>query len=250
MMKKITIVLIAFMTLPLTVRGQERDKRWQLELETGPVWNSYNQIAIPGDTGSRFSLPDSLDIKPRLAYRLRLGYQISRRHGLSLLYAPLSLDADGRLPAKIYFIDRHFDSGSELKASYRFNSYRLSYIYSWVDTPSILFRIGFTAKVRDAEIALQDAAGRSAKSNVGFVPLVHLAFHWRFDPKWRLIADLDALAAKQGRAEDLFLGIAWQAGRDLSVKLGYRMVEGGADNEEVYNFAWLHYLAAGLSLRF
>jgi len=60
----------------------------------------------------------------------------------------------------------------------------------------------------------------------------------------------DALAAPQGRAEDIFAGIVVQAGRQWSIKAGYRFLEGGADNDEVYTFALVHYLAAGVVVRF
>jgi hypothetical protein len=34
------------------------------------------------------------------------------------------------------------------------------------------------------------------------------------------------------------------------VSAGYRTVEGGADVDEVYNFAWLHYAVLSASYRF
>ena len=36
----------------------------------------------------------------------------------------------------------------------------------------------------------------------------------------------------------------------LELRVGYRMVEGGADNDEVYSFAWFHYVVAGLGMSF
>ena len=60
----------------------------------------------------------------------------------------------------------------------------------------------------------------------------------------------DALAAPQGRAEDIFAGILVHTGKRWSVKAGYRFLEGGADNDEVYTFALVHYLAAGVVVRF
>jgi hypothetical protein len=35
-----------------------------------------------------------------------------------------------------------------------------------------------------------------------------------------------------------------------SLAAGYRTVEGGADVEEVYNFAWLHYAIMSAEFRF
>jgi hypothetical protein len=36
----------------------------------------------------------------------------------------------------------------------------------------------------------------------------------------------------------------------MDVGVGYRMVEGGADNDKVLTFAWLHYLVASASVDF
>jgi hypothetical protein len=36
----------------------------------------------------------------------------------------------------------------------------------------------------------------------------------------------------------------------LSLRVGYRMLEGGADNDAVYGFAWLHYAVVGAELAF
>ena len=247
MKKGLFLLFLISVTLTAGLKGQ--DGRFSLELETGPVWNSFNKIAIPGDIGTRFSLPDALDVQSRFAFRLRLNYRLAKRHSLSVLYAPLQLEARGRLPEEIYFTDRTFARGSEVNALYRFNSYRLSYRYTWVDGERIRFQVGFTAKIRDAEIALSDNGGSASKTNVGFVPLLYLGFRWKLADRLYFKADLDALAAKQGRAEDLFLGFEWSFTKRLEFMLGYRMVEGGADNEEVYNFAWLHYLSAGVRVR-
>jgi hypothetical protein len=40
------------------------------------------------------------------------------------------------------------------------------------------------------------------------------------------------------------------AGKQWSITAGYRFLEGGADNDEVYTFALVHYLAAGVVVRF
>ena len=58
------------------------------------------------------------------------------------------------------------------------------------------------------------------------------------------------MAAPQGRAEDVFAGVILHANRQLSFKLGYRILEGGADTDEVFTFALVHYLAAGVVFRF
>ena len=113
-----------------------------------------------------------------------------------------------------------------------------------------MFGIGVTVKVRDAETRL-DAAGTSAsKTNVGPVPLVNVRFERRLGSRATFLLEGDALAAPQGRAEDIFAGILVDAGKQWQIKAGYRFLEGGADNDEVYTFALVHYLAAGVVVRF
>lgn len=56
--------------------------------------------------------------------------------------------------------------------------------------------------------------------------------------------------ARQGRAEDFLLAIEWKAKNNLSFKFGYRILEGGADVPEVYNFSLFNYISAGLIFTF
>ncbi len=58
------------------------------------------------------------------------------------------------------------------------------------------------------------------------------------------------LAAPQGRAFDVALKGRYALGSRAELAAGYRTVEGGADNDEVYTFAWLHYAVASLMYRF
>jgi hypothetical protein len=59
----------------------------------------------------------------------------------------------------------------------------------------------------------------------------------------------DALAAPQGRAEDVLVAAGYRLSDKISLKAGYRILEGGADNDEVYNFTLLSYAAVGIVIR-
>jgi hypothetical protein len=106
---------------------------------------------------------------------------------------------------------------------------------------------GFTGKIRDAEVRLTQGALRESKSNVGFVPLLHFQANRALSENWLFRFDFDGLAAPQGRAFDLAFfierSLEWN---NLSAFGGYRTLEGGADNDEVFNFAWIHYAVLGL----
>jgi hypothetical protein len=218
-----------------------------IELEAGPVWQSRNDVQIPADTGTRFSLRE-LGSGPVLAYRAYAGVRLDR-HEVRALWAPLTIDLDGTLPQPVSFQGGTFGAGSPTEARYRFDSYRLTYRYALLQRERWTVKLGVTGKIRDAEVRLEEDGRVARRSNTGFVPLLHLSAAWRFAPSWELLLDADALAAPQGRAEDVALLVGWSVARDVQLRAGYRTVEGGADGGGgVYSFAWLHYGVVGIAI--
>jgi hypothetical protein len=215
--------------------------RFALELEAGPVWQSRNDVQIPNDdTGTRFSLVDLAGEGPEPAARLYFTWNFRTRHGLKLLLAPISLTETGSLDEPVNFVGETYLPDSPVEATYQFNSWRLSYRYLLRPDKRLRWWVGFTAKVRDAKIELRQGGITSKDTDVGFVPLVHLATDWRFADRWRLLVDLDALAGGPGRAEDLSIKLGYDLSDTWSLTAGYRTVEGGVDTDEVYNFAWFN----------
>lgn len=221
-----------------------------IDLETGAVFTGYNDVRIPGDQGTSFSLKDDLTSDTEFFYRLRLSYTLKSRHAFSLLYAPLETSSAGRVAKDILFEGVVFAANTRLRGTYKFNSYRLTYRYDIVKKPNFEFGLGFTAKIRDAKIALFSAGQTSEKDNVGFVPIINFRLLWNVHDKIGLLLEGDALAAPQGRAEDVSMAVTYKLSDKIGIRAGYRILEGGADNDEVYNFALFHYAAAGISYTF
>ena len=78
---------------------------------------------------------------------------------------------------------------------------------------------------------------------------MNFALCWKARPPLSVILEGDALAAPQGRAEDVLAGVTYDLHPGLALKAGYRLLEGGADNDEVYNFTLVNYAAFGLIAR-
>jgi hypothetical protein len=223
---------------------------WLLEFEGGPAWQSYNDVEIPNDgTATRFSLQELAGSGPWPAGRLYLTWNRNERHGLRILLAPLSLTETGVPSGPIDFAGENYPGGEAVEATYTFNSYRLTYRYRFHARERTTAWVGVTGKVRDAVIELDGGATSSRKTDLGFVPLLHLAGEWRATPHWSLEADLDALAGGPGRAADLSLTLGYDLSESVQVKGGYRTVEGGADITDVYAFAWLHYATVSVVWR-
>ncbi len=222
----------------------------QLDLETGIVFCTYNDVRIPGDVGTRFSLVDDLTTDHEPFFRARINYTFAKRHLVSLLIAQLSLPASGDPPVDLYFNGVLFPAETLLKAGYRFDSYRLTYRYMLARRERFEAGIGFTGKIRDAEIRVESETQVTAKKNTGFVPLLNFLVRWSFAPGFWAVLEGDALAAPQGRAEDVLLAVQYWPSERFGFKAGYRIVEGGADNDEVYNFALINYAVLGLYANF
>lgn len=217
-----------------------------LDFELSNVWNTYNKVAIPKSTGTKFSLPDTVDLKTKVAPRLSLFYNITKRHTVGFIYAPLSIRGTGILENEISFNGETVPEKTEVNAKYRFNSYRFRYLYSLIKNDSTNFNLGFTAKIRDAGIYLNN----TAKTNLGFVPLIFLGFSYKLYSYIIIESNLDAIISPQGRAEDFYIGFLLNPTNSFSFKVGYRLVEGGANVDKVYNFALLHYLVTGFKVDF
>ncbi|MEE4256024.1 MAG: hypothetical protein V2I47_03215 [Bacteroidales bacterium] len=221
-----------------------------IDAESGAVFTGYNDVRIPGDSGTTFSLKDDLEAKPAAFIRLKAGITIRSRHTISVLFAPLKIKSEGLSEMDIDFNGVRFPNNTQLNATYKFNSYRITYRYDIVKRPKFEFGLGFTAKIRDAEISLSDEGTSSSKKNVGFVPIINFRLYWKIHEKFGLLLEGDALAAPQGRAEDVLLAGTYKLSDHFLFRAGYRILEGGADNDEVYNFALIHYASFGITFTF
>jgi len=216
--------------------------------EAGPTWIARNDARIPGAGGTRISLNDLTGTGPVLSGRIEWG-RLVHRHGWRALVAPFRVRGTGTLKQSTVFGGAVFPPGVPTDALYRFDSYRLSYVYRFFDSPRGDGRIGFTAKIRDAEISLTQNGITSRKSNTGVVPLAYFRFARDWGSGWSAAFDLDGSAAPQGRAIDAGLKILKQWSARWRTSLSLRTLEGGADNDAVYTFGWTHSLFLGLEFR-
>ncbi len=238
------IILITLLTTIISYA------QFSLDFEGGIVFSGYNNVQIPRSTGTRFSLTNQIKTDPALFFRSRINYTLNKKHTFSLLYAPLNLSGSGVINNTIIFEGVTFPAYETLQSTYKFNSYRITYRYDFLNKEKVKFGLGFTAKIRDAAIKLQSSNTSSVKTNIGFVPIINFNFEYYPIKQITLLINGDALAAPQGRAEDVVIALKYHLSKHFDFKLGYRILEGGADVEEVYNFSMFHYALAGLLINF
>jgi hypothetical protein len=246
----ISAVLSAAVLL-LPTASPAADPRFELEVEGGAVWQTKNNVQIPNDaSATRFSLADLAGEGPRPAGRVYLTWNVTPRHGLRALAAPFRIEDSGVPAAAIRFAGESFAADVPTDAVYRFDSWRLTYRYRVARGPRARWWIGFTAKVRGAEVELRQGERVTTDTNVGFVPLLHVAGDVALAHRWRFLLDVDALAGGPGRAIDGVARIGFDVTDAWRLTAGYRTLEGGADVPDVYTFAWLHYAVVSSVWRF
>lgn len=240
-------MLRKIMTLCLLVFSFPLMAQLKLDVEGGLVFGTnYNDVRIPALGGTLVDVSKELEVSPKAFYRLRAGYAIKNRHNISVLYAPLTVQYKGNFTQDVNFENTIYRTTDDVRVDYKFNSYRLTYRYDFIANDRWRVGAGLTGKIRHADIRFRSEAKDSHYSNVGFVPLVNFYVGYTPTQRWTVMLEGDALASKFGRAEDVFIGVAHHFHPKIGVKLGYRVVEGGADNDKIYNFTWINYASAGL----
>jgi hypothetical protein len=220
------------------------------QLESGGVWFSRNDARIPGDDGTKFDLLDLTGNGPDPYVRVYATYAFNDRHALRLTLAPLTVDGTGRLKEDVTFKDDTFAAGLPTKGTYKFNTYRLTYRWTFHDRDRWRWGFGAAALVRDADIRLEQGDKRQSKDDLGVVPLLHLYGEYRLNDRVSFILDMEGAWSPMGRALDAALKAQYDFDSGWYVAAGYRTLEGGADNDDVFTFAWLHYALVATGYRF
>ena len=220
-----------------------------LTVEGLSVWQQRNDVRIPPDTGTQFSLVDLVGSARTLSVRVEATVDVTERQQIRLVYAPLQLTGRGTPASPIAFAGTTF-APAPTDAVYKFNSYRATWSYRVHHGRTWTWRVGFTGFVRDARVALTQSDRTAEDTDVGFVPLGHVSAEARLAERWSVGIALDGSAAPQGRAIDFATVLEYRPGPRWTVFGGYRTIEGGADVDAVYAFAWLNAVVTGLGVRF
>lgn len=240
--------MLSILALTLACTGLAAERNI-IYTEFGLLQNTYNQVRIPGDDGTQFNLRKSFsDTDPY--FRVDYKKFFENDHGFRLLYAPLKLTGEETYGEDINFNGSVFNKNSETKTLYKFNSYRLSYFYQWIKNEKWKVNVGATANIRDAEIALKQGNTKERRTDIGLVPLFYLWSEYWISESSKFTLDFDGLAAPQGRAFDVALMFGHRLSPSVTGNLGYRMLEGGADNDKVYTFAMVNFYYVAIEIEF
>jgi hypothetical protein len=98
-------------------------------------------------------------------------------------------------------------------------------------------------------VELRQSGRAATDSNVGLVPLLSTSLEYVIAPRWTAVIDVDGLISPQGRAIDAAAKIRYDFSNAWYVSAGYRVFEGGVDND-TYAFGWYNFALLSLGVRF
>ena len=131
------VLKVVFLSLAIVASGTavaDDQPAFLLEVEAGSTWQSNNDVQVPNTLeGTRFSLKDLVGQGPWFAGRIYFTWNISHRNGLRLLLAPLSYTETGIFEEPVDFAGASYLPEIPTEATYKFNSWRLTYRYRLKD---------------------------------------------------------------------------------------------------------------------
>lgn len=241
-----------FVMLTTTVGAADRVDRISVELELGAAQLQKNELQSPNDaSATRFDLARVLGTS-NTEGTARVTVKIPTAGGDEWLavYAPLTFKGSAALGQTVVYEGSSFSGATQTNASYRFDTYRLTWRRPVIENAETTVRLGVTGLVRDAAISLSQTGVAASRSNTGLVLLLHGSVEQRLGQRVSLIGDVDALGSGQGHAVDLSLRAQYAIDTNWAVSAGYRMLDGGADNDTLYNFARIEWLTLGVRRSF
>ena len=217
-----------------------------VNLESGAFFTNINDIRY-GSNGTLISLKNDFQTPVSPFLRLRIGFLTDEKNHFSILYAPLKIVETGTLANDILFDGNNFKANMPIEAVYMFNSYRFTYNRRIISKDNFNFGLGLSAKIRDAGVSLKNSELFKENFNVGFAPLINLIANWDISQKMGVNFFGEGIAASKGRAIDISLSGRYTFSESLQGNFGYRLLEGGANGTERYNFIQLHFIFASLN---
>lgn len=213
-----------------------------LKVEMGSAHATKNEFRVPSTTGSDVSLPDESDFY----YRVEGIWSYNEKNAIRFVVAPLAYEATITSSSPLVFDTQNFAANTPTTVKFKFNSYRIGYVRHLLIEPNYSLDLGLTVKMRDALISLNQNGNEEKFTDFGFVPLLYFSFLYRCNEQWYLFFNTDGAGASQGYAIDSLIETQYAWDDHLKLAIGYRFLDGGADNDTVKTFATVHYLNTSL----
>lgn len=200
--------------------------------------------------------------------RLELSKHFDDGDKLRFIFQPLELETKVLLEKDINIDGVRFPKEKPLRTLYSFPFYRLSYFWNTLQTEFQTLHLGLGIQMRNARIEFETLDGTVFVSNrdIGPVPLLSLAYDWRFTEKQFFGFEAEGLFAPgkyingdddsqvEGAILDSSLRYGWLVTDAHRFSVNVRYLGGGAEGQsddttppgDGFNSNWLQFLTVSL----
>lgn len=273
----LSIIIVAlFLIPPATAQPganeDDNDFEFALQADLGFVTPLYHRIQF-SEAGTEFDYVDEGGQEVLFPFRrFRAEARFNDRHHVAFLYQPLRLETRVLLGRDVTIDEAVFDEGTPMELLYNFPYYRTTYLYDLVAADGTELSVGAALQIRNATIDFQSADGELLRANrdLGFVPLLQIRGHHRFDNDWFVggeiagfyapirylnLSDSDVI----GAIADANVELGHQLQDEVDAYLSARYIGGGADGTsdqpaqepgDGYTRNWIHAIALSLGLEY
>jgi len=221
----------------------------RFDAELGAAFAGDLRVRAPKLGGTPFSLQDDFYAGLAPFFRLQASWEITRRHTVFALAAPLRLSASGLAPNSITLSDHTFAQGEPLWANYRADTYRLGYLFTLIDAPAFLFKIGLSSRFRSGAVKLNGVEAKKVDNADIRLPGLSLALNYFIGDGYALLFEGDALVFKGGCACDLFAGVLYDIDGRYSLRAGWRIMLESKDTAAIYAKSRINHFTLGGGIR-
>ncbi len=183
--------------------------------------------------------------------RYSVDIEIVRRHIVSILYQPLTLNTQTVVPMTrpdgIVIDTAAFSAGEGINLKYGFDFWRFSYLFDFFKDESFMLAAGLSLQFRNASIVFEstDGTGITVNQNLGPVPILKVRSEYRFPCGFFLGLEADGFYASSaifngadfqftGWIYDIALRTGFELNKAVDLYLTGRLLGGGATGNSDY----------------
>ncbi len=173
--------------------------------------------------------------------RLSIELEIKKKHTITLLYQPLTLESTALLSRDLVIDELVFPAGTGVNYLYNFPFYRISYMKELApDNEKFDFALGASLQIRNATISFESTDGTRFRSNRDIGPVPIIKFRTRYTSNKLTYTELEA--------DGFYAPISYLNGSDnevIGAILDASLRQGLKVNDEAGLFLNLRYLGGG-----
>jgi hypothetical protein len=228
-----------------------------IEAEIGNAFLGYDDVCAPRESGTAFSLQNDFHQNISPFIRLHIAWEVTKRHTFFGQAAPLRLDAFGAAPRPFSLLPPPEDTpgitfaqGEPVWIDMKMDTYRLGYLFTLVDIPKFIFKLGLSSRFRSGSIKARGVGKTMEVDNSNILPELCFSLNYFVGGGLGLFFESASCALlTSGYTHDLFAGIQYDINGRYFFRAGYRALFEKSEREALSAKTFVNLITLGAGFR-